>query len=499
MNVFLALRSPAPMLKPPPPSVFEPNGLAAAGGAPAAKGFAPKAGVMTLALPKGLAMPADAAGGAPNAGLALALPNGLAIALPPKLEVKRFAAGALFIAGAGKVLAGAEPNSDAPAAEAGDLLVSNGLIGSGVLGCSSGLGALPNTLVVASGLMFTLNPAPNGFAPTGLVISLPPPNTNAPLLGAGVLTLAPNTNPPLAAPLVAGTPAAPNFNAGVLSDLLSLATTVDVPNAGAAAPPKLKPVDVGLGASLAGFVPSTLAVAAPKLNALGASSLGLAPNVNGVAAAGVAEIPPKLNAGAAADKLVFGTVTSSAFSAGLPPKVKGVAAGAGAGVEVKPPKLKAPLAGFAVTVVAAVDPPKLNAGCGSGTLTGTFSGDLGGGLKANVGALVGASAVFDPPAKKDSKPESPAGFAASACFAASAGFAGALTPKVKAGAAPTVVAGADAVCANEKPAPLLAPAGGIPNENAGAGTALPAVETGAKGEGFSGFAAAAPSSSSIAA
>ena len=127
--------------EPPPP-----NGLPAAGAAPKAgaedppeappNGFAPalppKAGV-ELAPPNGLALAPDE----PPKGLALAPdepPNGLA---PP--PPNGFAAGALVAAGAPKLLAFALPKTPPPLVAVGVLLVSNGLMGSGVFGCSSWL------------------------------------------------------------------------------------------------------------------------------------------------------------------------------------------------------------------------------------------------------------------------------------------------------------------------------------------------------------------------
>ena len=208
---FLGLRppwpaaaSPPPMLKPPLGGGLAPNGLAA-GAVLAPKGFAatpPKAGAAALVLPKGFDPPITGAAGAPNAGVALAPPKGLAPVLAPKLELppNGLADGAVL---AGNALVAAPPNKDAPAL-VGDLLVSNGLIGSGVFGCSSAFGALPKTLV--AGVVFTLNPPPNGFALAGLPASLLAPKTKPPPLLAATDAagaLAPKEKPPLAAPLLA--------------------------------------------------------------------------------------------------------------------------------------------------------------------------------------------------------------------------------------------------------------------------------------------------------
>ena len=212
--------------------------------------------------------------------------------------------------------------------------------------------------------------------------------------------------------------------------------------------------------------------------------------VAGVDAAGASALEPNVNAGAEADNSDLDVDTSGAFSTGFAPKLKGAAGVVDvvAAVDAAPPNVKPPLAGFVVTV----DPPNVNAGAGSGAFTGTFSGDLGGAPNVNVGALAGASEAFfsceDPP-KNASSPDSPAG------FAGSAGFAGAVTPKEN-GAAPVDGAGTGAVDPNENAAPLLAPAAGMPNENAGLS---PAAGAGANGDGLAGAAAPAFSSSSIAA
>lgn len=487
------------MLKPPLGAGLAPNGFATGAGAVLApNGFAatpPKAGAAALVLPKGFATPLAGAAGAPNAGVELGPPKGLAPALAPKLELppNGFADGALL---AGNALVAALPNNDAPAT-VGDLLVSNGLIGSGVFGCSSAFDALPKTLGVD--FVFTLNPPPKGFALAGLAASLLAPNTNPPLLAAAG-ALAPNEKPPLAAPLLAGA-LAPNLNAGALSGLLSLAAPVDVPNAGADAPPKLKPAAAGLADSLLSFASSAFVAVAPKVKAagLGAASPAFAPPkvngavVAGVDAAGASALAPNVNAGAEADNSDLDVDNSGVFSTGFAPKLKGAAGVVDvvAAVDAAPPNVKPPLAGFVVSLVT-VDPPNVNAGAGSGAFTGTFSGDLGGAPNVNVGALAGASEAFfsceDPP-KNASSPDSPAG------FAGSAGFAGAVTPKEN-GAAPVDGAGTGAVDPNEKAAPLLAPAAGMPNENAGLS---PAAGAGANGDGLAGAAAPAFSSSSIAA
>lgn len=284
---------------------------------------------------------------------------------------------------------------------------------------------------------------------------------------------------------------------------MSLEAPVDVPNAGADAPPKLNPAAAGLAASLFSFLSLAFSAVAPKVNAAGLAAASPAfalPKENGAAGAGVdagvaSTFEPNVNAGAEADNSDLGADTSGAFSAGFAPKLKGAAVvDVVAAVDAAPPKVNPPLAGFATSVVA-TDPPKVNAGAGSGALTGTLSGDLGGAPNVNVGATAGASAALsceDPP-RKASKPDSPAG------FAGSAGFAGAVAPKEN-GAAPVDAAGAGAVDPNENAAPLLAallaPAAGMPNENAGLS---PAAGAGANGEGFAGAAAPAPSSSSIAA
>lgn len=184
----------------------------------------------------------------------------------------------------------------------------------------------------------------------------------------------------------------------------------------------------------------------------------------------------------------------------MAPKENGAAAGAlaaGAALGGVAPNEKAGvLAGFSFSVAAAgaEDPPKVNAGAGSGAFSGAFSGDLGGAPKVNVGALAGCSAVFaseDAP-RKANKPDSPSVFGLSA----SAGLAGAVTPKENAGfsLAPDAVG----VTPKENP-PELDVAGallaaGIPNENAGFS---PAGGAAANGDGAG--ACAAFSSSSMAA
>lgn len=185
----------------------------------------------------------------------------------------------------------------------------------------------------------------------------------------------------------------------------------------------------------------------------------------------------------------------------MAPKENGAAAGAlaaGAALGGVAPNEKAGvLAGFSFSVAAAgaEDPPKVNAGAGSGAFSGAFSGDLGGAPKVNVSALAGCSAVFaseDAP-RKANKPDSPPVFG----FSASAGLAGAVTPKENAGFSLAPDA-AGAATPKENPPELDAAgallAAGIPNENAGFS---PAGGAAANGDGAG--ACAAFSSSSMAA
>ena len=133
--------APPPPMENPPGAVLPPNGFGVAAGAGAAEpplpnglpvaGAAPKAGAEDPpeVPPKGFAPVLPPKAGAelvapPKAGVELAPPNG-------------FAAGALVVAGAPKLLAFALPKTPPPLVAVGVLLVSNGLMGSGVFGCSS--------------------------------------------------------------------------------------------------------------------------------------------------------------------------------------------------------------------------------------------------------------------------------------------------------------------------------------------------------------------------
>jgi len=132
--------SPAPREKPPAGAGLAPNGFGAG-----------TAGAGAATPPKGLALadaPPNGAAAPPNAGVELAPPNGFVtpadapangFAPPPP---NGFVDGALLAGGAAKLFVDAPPNRELPAdaAPRGDLLDSNGLIGSGVFGCSSGFG-----------------------------------------------------------------------------------------------------------------------------------------------------------------------------------------------------------------------------------------------------------------------------------------------------------------------------------------------------------------------
>lgn len=155
LNLRGGLRPPSAGAPPPPmenaPGAgLPPNGFGAAAGAGAAEppplnglpaaGAAPKTGAEDPpeAPPNGFAPALP-----PKAGVELALPNGLALApdAPPNglapPPPNGFAAGALVAAGAPKLLAFALPKTPPPLVAVGVLLVSNGLMGSGVFGCSS--------------------------------------------------------------------------------------------------------------------------------------------------------------------------------------------------------------------------------------------------------------------------------------------------------------------------------------------------------------------------
>jgi hypothetical protein len=132
--------APAPREKPPVGAGLAPNGFGAG-----------TVGAVAAEPPKGLALadaPPNGAAAPPNAGVELALPNGFAtpadappngFAPPPP---NGFVDGALLVRGAAKLVVDVPPNREVPldAAPRGDLLDSNGLIGSGVFGCSSGFG-----------------------------------------------------------------------------------------------------------------------------------------------------------------------------------------------------------------------------------------------------------------------------------------------------------------------------------------------------------------------
>lgn len=575
MNFFTGFRPPSP----PPPPIEKPpvgaapalNGLAVEGATPPnGVGAAPPKAGAALAPPNGdgaaeplnagpeLAPPNRFAGAAPKAGVELVPPKGVAVA-----AVAAPKAGAEFDAPKG--LAPAEdplpngladaaiPNAGAPveappnkvalvaAAPTGDLTESNGLIGSGVFGCSSVLDC-PKTLSLDFGA-FTLSPPPNGFDEAGALVEAP--NVNPPLLAAGAVA-PPKPDAPLAAaelaPKVKGALAAlasleaPNVKPPAAGfGASSFVVTADAPNvkppaagfgvSSFAAAPKLKPPEAGFVASLeppnekppllAGFDGSSFAVVAavaPKVKPVDTgfgSSLAAvveALNVSGVlvglgALSFASRVPPKVNKGFAA----------SSF-AGVAPKVKGVEAeasvifvdaGAKAGADAENFSFFSGSAVFApkeneATGTAEFDsgPPNLNAGFGSGSFTGTFSGDFGGTPNVNVGALAGCEAVFvslDDAPKKARNPESDAG------FAASAGFAGAVVPNENGAEAPDA---AGAVEPNEKGAAVALGAAdelavGIPNEKAGLSPV--AAGAGANGDGVAAGFGAAFSSSSIAA
>jgi len=150
--------APPPPMENPPGAVLPPNGFGVAAGAGAAEpplpnglpvaGAAPKAGAEDPpeVPPNGFAPVLPPKAGAelvapPKAGVELAPPNGLAPDEPPNVLAPAppngFAAGALVVAGAPKLLAFALPKTPPPLVAVGVLLVSNGLMGSGVFGCSS--------------------------------------------------------------------------------------------------------------------------------------------------------------------------------------------------------------------------------------------------------------------------------------------------------------------------------------------------------------------------